>query len=86
MRELTVCWEENFASANEYKRFKYQRLVEDCQKKNVRANCIPIEIGCWGFMSKSMCYALSSIGITGITKRKALKAIMKRKWLRNGCG
>ena len=70
-----MCWGENFATANEYKRSKYQQLVEDCQEKKCQANCIPIEIGCWGFMSESMCYALSSIGITGITKRKAIKAI-----------
>ena len=86
MWELTVCWEENFESANEYKRSKYQQLLEDCQKKKWRANCIPIEIGCRGFMSKSMCHALTSIGITGITKRKAIKAItheteMASKWL-----
>ena len=75
MWELTVCWKANFASANKCKRSKYQQLVEDCQKKKWWANCIPIEIGCRGFLSKSMCYALSSIRITGITKRKAIKAI-----------
>ena len=75
MFELTCPWEENMESAHERKIAKYEHLVKQCQSNGWQASCQAVEVGCRGFTAWSLSKALSSIGVTGATKRKALKNI-----------
>ena len=75
MWELSVPWEENMESTHERKIAKYEPLVEQCRMNGWQAICQAVEVGCRGFNARSMSKALSSIGISGAGKRKALKNI-----------
>ena len=75
MWELSVPWEENMESTHERKIAKYEPLVEQCRMNGWQAICLAVEVGCRGFNARSMSKALSSIGISGAGKRKALKNI-----------
>lgn len=75
MLELTVPWEENLEEAFERKLEKYQELVERCRANKWRTTCLPVEIGCRGFAGRSVCSALSRLGVRGIKKRKATRAL-----------
>ena len=75
MWELSVPWEENVESTHERKIAKYEPLVEQCRVNGWQAICQAIEVGCRGFNAMSMSKALTSIGISGAVKRKALKNI-----------
>ena len=52
--ELTVPWEERIEEAYERKRNKYQDLVADCQQRGWRVWCLPVEVGCRGFVGQSL--------------------------------
>ncbi|KAL0199179.1 hypothetical protein M9458_007719, partial [Cirrhinus mrigala] len=65
--ELTVPWEERIEEANERKRAKYQELVEETIYE-------PIEVGCRGFAGRSLCKALSWLGVTGVAKKRAIRS------------
>ena len=65
MWELTVPWEENAEEAHERKKLKYDELVELCKNNGWKAKCTPIEVGCRGFVARSLCKPLSDIGLTG---------------------
>ena len=71
--ELTVPWEERMEEASERKREKYAELVEECQRRGWRAQCLPIEVGGRGFAGRSLCRAYL-LGITGVRKRRAISA------------
>ena len=73
--ELTVLWDETMAESHEWKLTKYQELVEPCRMKGWRACCDPIEIGCRGFVSQSLCKALTKLGLAGRDKRKLIRVI-----------
>lgn len=64
--ELAVPWEEKMEEAQERKREKYQKLVEDCQRNGWRTRCMPVEMGSRGFASHSLSKAYSTLGITGV--------------------
>ncbi|KAJ8002290.1 hypothetical protein DPEC_G00178350 [Dallia pectoralis] len=73
--ELTVPWEDRIEEAKERKRAKYAELVEECRKNGWRACCEPIEVGCRGFAGQSLCRAYNILGITGASKRRAIKEV-----------
>ncbi|XP_038154112.1 uncharacterized protein LOC119791846 [Cyprinodon tularosa] len=84
--ELTVPWEDRIEEANERKRAKYSDLVEQCRLNGWRARCEPIEVGCRGFAGQSLCRVYSMLGITGASKRRAIKeateaAEVASRWL-----
>ena len=86
MLELTVSWEENIETANERKREKYGDLVNECREQGWHATCEPIEVGARGFIGGSLCKTLSKLGFTGLNKKKAIQAIIKKtedatRWL-----
>ncbi|XP_069118928.1 uncharacterized protein [Argopecten irradians] len=70
--ELTVPWEDRINDAYERKQAKYQDLVSDCQQRGWRMWCLPVEVGCRGFVGQSMWRALRIIGITGIERRRLI--------------
>lgn len=46
--ELRVPWEERMKEAQEQKRAKYMKLVEDCQKQGCVTGCMPVAASCRG--------------------------------------
>ncbi|XP_069114823.1 uncharacterized protein [Argopecten irradians] len=58
--ELTVPWEDRINDAYERKQAKYQDLVSDCQQRGWRMWCLPVEVGCRGFVGQSMWRACGS--------------------------
>lgn len=77
MLELTVPWEERMEEAYERKMAKYQLLVEECQKNGWRAWCMPVEVGCRGFAGQSLWRAFRQLGITGMTRKRAVSEVCR---------
>ncbi|KAK7919076.1 hypothetical protein WMY93_010360 [Mugilogobius chulae] len=75
MLELTVPWEDRLEEAFERKLTKYEQLTESCQGAGWKARCLPIEVGCRGFVAQSLSRAFSTLGIEGRGKRIALRAV-----------
>ena len=75
--ELTVPWEERMEEAHERKNIKYQQLVEECQEKGWRVWCLPVEVGCRGFVSQSVWRALRVLGVIGKHRRKLIGQLSK---------
>lgn len=61
--------------ANERKTPEHAELVKECQSTGWRARCKPIEVGCRRFLSQSLCRVYNGLGITGMSKRKAIKQV-----------
>ncbi|KAL7834952.1 hypothetical protein SRHO_G00291990 [Serrasalmus rhombeus] len=70
--ELTVPREDHLEEAFERKLSKYAGQVSDCQQAGWRARCLPVEVRCRGFVAHSLARALSSLGIVGEQKRRAI--------------
>ena len=73
MWELTVPWEEYMEEAQDGKKLKYDNLLRQCQSNGWKSSCLPIEVGARGFTARSLCKALSDIGVIGTTKSRAIK-------------
>ena len=71
--ELTVPWEDRLEEAHERKRTKYERLVINCREQGWKARCMPIQVGCRGFVGHSLHRALSVRGITGGVRSRDIK-------------
>ncbi|KAL7879620.1 hypothetical protein SRHO_G00018740 [Serrasalmus rhombeus] len=70
--ELTVPREDRLEEAFERKLSKYTGLVSHSQQAGWRVKCLPVEVGCRGFADCSLARALSSLGIVGERKRRAI--------------
>ena len=84
--ELTVPWEERVSLSHEIKFGKYEHLLIEARQKGWRASCYPIEIGCRGFVSKSLsymwrCLGLNSSRIKKVNSRLARETEMCSRWL-----
>ncbi|XP_061772124.1 uncharacterized protein LOC133562186 [Nerophis ophidion] len=89
--ELTVPWEDRMEEANERKSAKYSQLVEECRSNGWRAMCRPVEVGCRGFVGKSLCRAYRMLGITVASQQRAMKLVTDATevasrwlWIRRG--
>ena len=51
--ELTVPWDDRMEEAFESKKAKYQDRVDECREGGWRVWCLPVEVGCRGFVSQS---------------------------------
>ena len=71
--ELTVPYEERVDEAHERKRLKYQELVEQCQDKEWKTWCFPVEVGCRGFPAQSVWRTLGRLGIIGRERKNIVK-------------
>ena len=69
--ELTVPWEDNFDTANEFKQLKYTDLIEECVQRGWKVYSFPFEVGSRGYISKTCTIFLSKIGI-GTRQRKSV--------------
>ena len=63
--ELTVPWEDNMQEAYERKKLRYAELVAECVQRGWRAHCYPFEVGCQGFIRRSLLCFLRDLGIVG---------------------
>ena len=61
-------WEEHMQEAHERKQLKYDNLLGQCQSNGWNALCLLIEVDTRGFTARSLCKALSDIGMIGTTK------------------
>ena len=73
--ELTVPWEGNIDLANEKKRTKYDQLRMDIEAKGWACKVLPIEVGCRGFLARSMIHYLRGIGLRGRELRQTTRQI-----------
>ena len=77
MLELTVPWEERIEEANERKLVKHQPLIEDCQQRGWKSWCLPVEVGCRGFVGQSLWQALRILGVTGTVRKKMISEVSR---------
>lgn len=70
--ELTVPWEGHLEEAFEQKLSKYAEMVNSFQWAGWRARCLEVEVGCRGFVARSLIRAFSQLGIEGERKRRAI--------------
>ena len=47
-------------------------LVSDCHRQGWKARCLPVEVGCRGFVGQLLCSAYNVLGITGERSRRAI--------------
>lgn len=73
MIELTVPWEERIECANERKRTKYDELKTECERAGWKTWCTPIEVGCRGFLGKSIWTMSKLLGIKGNNRKQLSK-------------
>ncbi|RXN04565.1 reverse transcriptase [Labeo rohita] len=89
--ELTVPWGDRLGEAHERKMTKYEHLVADCRAQGWKASCMPIEVGCRGFVGRSLHKAFTALGIAGTTRSRAIKnttdaaeKALRWLWIRRG--
>jgi len=89
--ELRVPWEDRIDEVNERKRAKYAELVEECRSNGWRARWGHIEMECRGFAGQSLCRVYNTLGITGASRRRAIKLVTEAAevasrwvWVRRG--
>ena len=76
--ELTVpAGKKHMQEAFERKHSKYEGLFDEYKTKGWRTDCFPIEIDGKGFVEQSMIRALTSLGITGQKRRRAIQLILE---------
>ena len=71
--ELTVPWEERIEEAQERKKTKYQPLLDECRQRGWKTWNLPVKVGSWGFAGQSLWRAFGVLGITGMTRRRAIE-------------
>ncbi|XP_062916611.1 uncharacterized protein LOC134352920 [Mobula hypostoma] len=72
--EMTVPWEDSLEEDFERKLSKYAGLVSNCQQAGWRARCLPVQVGCRGFVARSSVRAFRILGIEGERKRRAIRS------------
>ena len=83
MVELTCPKEERMSISNQLKRDKYNKeLVPGCQRNGWQAYLFPVEVGCRGFVSKSLDGSMRAVGMSG-SKIKELKKNCSKSALRS---
>ena len=75
MLELTVPWESRIEEAHERKRLKYDELRSQCIGNGWDCLCLPIEVGCRGFVGTSVVKALTKLGIRGKERRNIIRKV-----------
>ncbi len=84
--ELTVPWEGRLAISHEFKKAKYQDLIDEASIKGWIAALFPFEVGCRGFPATSVHYFLKKIGFEPKRQRKATGEIAAAAESLRGCG
>ena len=63
--ELTVPWEDRVEEAYERKKARYAEMAAEAEQRGWRARVRPVEVGCRGFVAKSVIALLTELGIRG---------------------
>ena len=71
--ELTVPWEDNMEWAHERKAARYADLKAQCEDKGWACQVFPIEVGCRGFVGRSVLALMKRLGV----KPRATQALVK---------
>ena len=71
--ELTVPWESSLEEAYERKKLKYEELRLEAEQKGWRARVFPVEVGCRGFVGRSVISLLGELGVGGKNLRKTVR-------------
>lgn len=84
--ELTVPWEERVAVAHELKVTKYEHLVYEARQNGWFLYNLPVEVGCRGFVCKSLSFMWRVLGLSPRMIRKVNSKIVKEtescsRWL-----
>ena len=75
--ELTVPGEDRAEVANERKRTKFDDLIGECEERGYKVYYLPIEIGCIGFVCKSVWTMCKVIGLHR-TEKNTMKAMCEK--------
>ncbi|KAK0136753.1 Retrovirus-related Pol polyprotein from type-2 retrotransposable element R2DM [Merluccius polli] len=73
--ELTVPWEDNVGEAYERKKLRYAELAADAEQRGWKATVRPVEVGCRGFVGRSVPGLLKDMGIRGQAQQQTIKAL-----------
>ena len=63
MKQNKLPWEDRAEVANERKRIKYDELRGECEERGYKVYSLPIEIGCRGFVCKSVWTMCKVVGL-----------------------
>ena len=75
--ELTVPWETRIALAHERKLEKYSELQAECQSRGWVCWSYAVEVGCRGFIGRSMLKLLQDVGVAGATRKAAIQKLQE---------
>ena len=73
--ELTVLWEAAVGEAYERKRLKYSDIATKAEQRGWRAQVLPVEVWCRGFVATSTTKLLKGMGVRGQAFRQAVKSL-----------
>ncbi|CAM4720493.1 unnamed protein product [Leuciscus chuanchicus] len=73
--ELTVPWEAAVGEAYERKKLKYTDIAFEARQRGWRAQVLPVEVGCRGFVATSIVRLLKGVGVRGQAFRKAVRSL-----------
>ncbi len=69
--ELTVPWRNRIEETSEWKRAKYQELVQQCRRAGWKTRCEPVKVVYTGFTGRSLCKVYT---LSGAAERKVIKS------------
>ena len=72
---LTVPWEALVAEAYERKKLRYVELGTEAEQRGWKVSICPVEVGCRGFVAKSVVSLLRELGVSGQSVRKIVKEV-----------
>ena len=84
--ELTVPWEDLVVEAYERKKLRYVELGAEAEQRGWKVRICPVEVGCGGFVVKSVVSLLRELGASGQSGRKIVKevsddAVKSSQWI-----
>ena len=84
--QLTLPWEELVAEAYERKKLRYVELGAEAEQQASKVTICPVEVGCRGFVAKSVVSLLREFGVSGQSVRKIVKevsdeAVKSSQWI-----
>ena len=81
--ELTVPWEGNMEWAHERKMRRYEELEEECRAKGWSARTYAVEVGCRGFVGRSVGRFLRDVGVKpkSVTRKLQEAAESASAWI-----
>ena len=84
--ELTVPLEDLVVEVYERKKLRYVKLGAEAEQRGWKVRICPVEVGCRGFVAKSVVSLLREFGVSGQSVRKIVKemsddAVRSSQWI-----